>query len=64
MPACQEGVQLVSEPLTLVLLETYLRESSPPRPNVDGVENELPKFHRLAKYPTELDSECPTDADS
>lgn len=33
------------------------KESSPPRPRVAGVEKELPRFHRFARYPTELDME-------
>lgn len=36
---------------------TYRKESSPPRPRVAGVEKELPRFHRFARYPTELDME-------
>lgn len=36
-------------------MDSYLTEPSPARcPSVDGVENELPGFQRLDKYPTEL----------
>lgn len=42
--------------------ESSLKESSPPRPTVDGVEKELPRFHLFAKYPTELDIELERDS--
>ncbi|KAF4510731.1 hypothetical protein G6O67_002601 [Ophiocordyceps sinensis] len=36
---------------------TYVTDSSPPSLNVGGVEKELPRFHLLARYPTEPEKE-------
>lgn len=41
-----------------------LRESSPPRPMVDGVEKELPRFHRFDSQPTELDMELDSEREA